>query len=229
MMVSLNKLLFVGLVAIGLLNTSCKKKADCVKDHIALGNWFSNETKKTAGRAPLGGYVFLYWIDEKGHACHGEPGKNAAQGPIIIRATSDSSFFAARENELIDEATLARWQEIDFDRSTYNSSGLHFVQYDNVTWRSSRDSIVSKNKAEQFFSSTQIADLSRPFCYSPTFKDIPGSYYGGFLISPSDSLKEANKDCGCKQKKFPVNAEMTVEELDKISLINITHGLDASE
>ncbi len=216
-------------LALALMSAACKKKAECVKDHVAMGNWFNDETKKSAGKDALGGYIFLYWIDDKGHACHGEPGKDAAPGPIILRASGDSTFFAARTNDMIDDATLSRWQEIDIDRNNYRSTGLHFVQFDNVTWRTTRDRVVSKNKAEQFFSATQVADLSRPFCFSPVFKDIPGSYYGGFLVAPSDSLIAANKDCGCKVKKSPMSADMATEELEKISLVNLTHGLDASE
>ena len=56
---------------------------------------------------PIGGVIYLYWLDENGKICHGTPGSGAGEGPIILYPEGWSGLFSTEDSgEVVSDEQL---------------------------------------------------------------------------------------------------------------------------
>ena len=182
---SMHKLLF--LMCIALLITGCSSvKTGLVvpnaQNIIALDNfWFniegtqiSNSERTIPEIDPIGGYLFLYWIDENGNVCHGEPGISGQPGAVDFFAYKSRAYDLSTQNAIITLAQMKDFQNIPYTLSqyisSYKTSGKHFVQYGNTMWRIRDDGSTILDRVSVVFSIPLVISIDTTntiFPYSP--------------------------------------------------------------
>jgi hypothetical protein len=211
-----------------ILNFSCDN--NCPLNKVTLNDFWIETTNQTISLDPLGGYIFLYWVDNNGNACHGEPGVNGQPGPIVIKAFSQQAWDAAQTNSFISEEQLKQWQEFIYANEKYRVSGYHFAQFDNIIWRNRADGRVIMDRTFHSFSKPVIVNLENTVCLSPVYfaKDGNCAKYNGMLIPQIITGNQQHPTIGLS-RSFPQNSSLNENVLMNYCILKLPHGLEISE
>ena len=191
--------------------------ANCGENTIFLNLWFGvGEDKTKTNVDPIGGYLYLYWIDDQGQICHGEPGVNGQPGPAVLIAWTDESYLAIEDGSIITEDQLTDMQTIHFDGENYDGTGLHFAQVAIWKWRASETGIGFSDPGSNFYSIPEVVNVDGEFCLMPVMaKNYSECLMGAGLQPPDPSsfLEESGSEPGvCQTRVQPVSLNMTIEE-----------------
>jgi hypothetical protein len=111
--------------------------AMCDEPSVDLTRWWSDVPPEDTANIqidPVGGWIFLYWIDDDGVVCHGEPGVSGWPGPLALFASN----VRVRRGDTIPASMLPSLQQIEFSPGSYDAPGPHLAQFGNAIWRSRR-------------------------------------------------------------------------------------------
>ena len=189
--------------------------AACGENTIYLNMWYGvREDEPDVD--PIGGYLYLYWIDENDQICHGVPGISGQPGPEVILAWTDESYEAIKDGSIITEDQLTDMQRIPFDGGSYDGMGLHFAQYANWKWRITETGYGFSDPGSFFHSIPEVVDIQGEFCLMP----IMASYYpdclagsGMQLSDPSSLGLGSDSESGvCQVRVQPVQIKMPISE-----------------
>ena len=86
------------------------------------GNGVSPEDRTIPEIDPIGGYLFLYWIDDQGNACHGQPGVSGQPGAIYVDAFQQQAYDLANQKGIITTSQLVEFQKIPYRIDSYVSA-----------------------------------------------------------------------------------------------------------
>ncbi len=234
-------LVILCLFSISLIFTKCNRKeyktlaealiAGCGDYKVFLSTWYSQHESSEIKVDPLGGKIYMYWIDETGCACHGEPGVSGQLGPAVIDAYNPESLIAANEGRIISLEQMEELQEISFNMGDYKAKGMHFVQFNNIIWRYRESGEVLDTKDYLHFSIPSIVSLDNKFCLAP-LTAAPFVNCGISSISPiPDSIEvyTGQHPTKCKKRMQPISLEMTNDERLNYCLLLLENGLSVTE
>jgi hypothetical protein len=99
---------------------------------------------------PVGGILLVYWLDEDGRICHGEPGISGQPGAVSI---VDSDAIEILTGMYSKGKTMGKW-ELDlyqknshYDFSGYDGTGSHLMHFEPRLWRIRSDEKIIKGGA----------------------------------------------------------------------------------
>jgi hypothetical protein len=209
---------------------------------ISLGGfWFNSEgngvspaDRVAQERDPIGGSLVLYWIDDKGNVCHGQPGVSGQPGPVEVKAFQQQAYDSYILKANITTTQLVDLQKIPYRVDSYVSktqaSGLHFVQYGNFMWRNRNDGSASLLKDTVFFSVPLIISVNIThtlFPYYPDKQNICDS--GAFSLPSLPPLKLGQDPNMCLTRTFPSAESMTYQDSLSYCLIKLPQGMNVTE
>jgi hypothetical protein len=205
---------------------------------ISLGGfWFniegggvSSANKTIPEIDPIGGYLFLYWVDNQGNVCHGQPGVSGQPGAIYVNAFQQQAYDLSTNSANITPAQLVDLQKIPYRFDSYVSgtqaSGLHFVQYGNVMWRSRADGTASRYKGTVFFSVPLIISVDTTHTLFPYYPDKQNICNSETLPLPSfpttGPAQDPNK---CATRAFPSVDSMSYQDSLSYCLVKLPQGM----
>lgn len=105
---------------------------------VDLSNWWQDVP---AGRDvtidPIAGGLYLYWLDENGTICHGNPGISGQPGALVLVNYSKIGQLrdTMRSGESITIHELRWLQNESYSLTGYDGNGAHLIQYGNQIWR----------------------------------------------------------------------------------------------
>ena len=206
-------------------------QADCGEHKIFLSSFYNSvEDKSQIAIDPIGGYLFLYWVDEDGNCCHGDPGVSGQPGPFVVSAFLPEAYSAAVNNRILGAEQLQAFQEIPFSVDNYSASGIHFVQFDNTVWRSREDGQALQNKMLHYFSTPGIVSLDLEFCFFPVYAN--GEHrctnHSGMLL-PNLVGGPNQHPSICRTRALPTSISMSWEERLNYCVLSLPHGLEIYE
>lgn len=212
-----------------IVNSSCNSTTDCNINKVTLTDFYQDTNVPNIAVDPLGGYIFLYWIDSNGNVCHGEPGVNAQPGPIVISAFSQEAYTAAQSNSVFTEDQLRQYQDYIYSNANYHVSGFHFAQFDNVIWRSRSDGKVFMDRMNHYFSKPVIVNVENAMCLRPVYSsaDQQCGRYTGIMI-PSVVNGGQHPTIGLSRTQ-PLNNSLSDAELMNYCVTKLPHGLEIVE
>jgi len=209
---------------------------------ISLGGfWFNSEgagvapaDRITQPRDPIGGYLFLYWVDDQGNVCHGQPGVSGQPGPVYIKAFQQQAYDLAVQTAAITTTQLVDLQKSPYRIDSYISktkaSGLHFVQYGGVLWRDRNTGSGYWDRSQIIFSVPLIISVDTShtlFPYYPAQQDTCNS--GAFPL-PSSPYQKLDQDPGkCLTRTLPGAESMTYPDSLKYCLVKLPQGMNGTE
>lgn len=214
-------LLVLSLLAGGCTTTAFLTEAAldrCGTNTVYLNRWQANiPDKPTIDNDPVGGYLLVYWVDDAGNACHGEPGANGQTGPAQIRAYRPQLDTLAARGSPITEEQLKTFQEIPVSFDHYAGSGLHFVQFYNTFARSRADgTILDTRQHGAAVSIPMVAEIGNNACMAPVaFRaalEVPASV---------GTLQGAN---WCRVRAEPSGAAMSEDNRKRYDVLNLPQG-----
>jgi hypothetical protein len=216
------------LVITFIFNISCDNQ--CPLNKVTLTNFWHETTNQTIGMDPIGGYIFLYWVDNNGNACHGEPGVSGQPGPVVIKAFSQQAYDAAQSNSFISEEQMKQFQEFIYANEKYHVPGYHFAQFDNIIWRNRADGKVFMDRGFHSFSKLLIVDAENTVCLTPVYAaaDENCAKYNGILLPNIFNGNQQHPSIGLL-KSFPMNNSLSENELMNYCVLKLQHGLEISE
>jgi hypothetical protein len=101
---------------------------------------------------PIGGALYLYWLDENGKICHGTPGSDAGEGPMILYPEGWSGLFSTEDSggvvsdEQLKQKKIFKFFGGSYDSANnYNSNGAHILQYFGYFFRIRADGTIFRN------------------------------------------------------------------------------------
>ena len=194
------------------------------------GNGVSPEERTIPEIDPIGGYLFLYWIDDQGNACHGQPGISGQPGAIYVNAYQQQAYDLADQKGTITAAQLIEFQKIPYRIDSYVSaaqaSGRHFVQYGNVIWRLRADSSAYLYRGTVVFSIPLIISVDTTntlFPYHPDKQNnICSSQTAPLPSFPSTPGQDPDK---CSTRSFPSTDSMSYQDSLSYCLVNLPQGM----
>jgi hypothetical protein len=194
------------------------------------GNGVSQADRTVMESDPIGGYLFLYWIDDKGNVCHGQPGVSGQPGPVYIKAFQQQAFDLSQQNSIITTTQLVDFQKIPSRIKSYvlgaNISGLHFVQYGNVIWRDRNDGSTAFFKGNVFFSVPLVISVDTTNTLFPYYPDKQNICNSEGLPLPSVSTTGLGQDPNmCATRVFPGVDSMKYQDSLNYCLIKLPQGL----
>ena len=209
---------------------------------ISLGGfWFNSEgggvspaDRITQPRDPIGGSLFLYWVDDKGNVCHGQPGVSGQPGPVYVNAYQQQAFDLSDQSANITTTQLVELQKAPYRIDSYVSmtkaSGLHFVQYGDVLWRDRSSGSGYMDRSQVIFSVPLIISVDTTntlFPYYPDMQNICNS--GGFPLPSPPPLKLGQDPDMCLTRAFPSANAMSYQESLSYCLVKLPHGMNWTE
>ena len=234
---------FMSVIFACVLLTACTQKgkqqdwiralmASCGEHTVFLNAWWSkyNDTSQPE-MDPLGGYLYLYWIDEDGNACHGEPGVSGQPGPEQVLVFVEDVYNIENENGEISPNQLEKFQVIPFDLGSYTEEGLIFAQFANWFWRDREDGKIYRFTSDPIYSIPEIVSLDAEFCLVPVAPisiECARSADGMALPNPDDLFTDEpdqHPDM-CKIRILPVTFSLSESERLNYCLVKLPHGLD---
>jgi len=184
---------------------------------------------------PIGGQLFLYWIDEAGNVCHGQPGVSGQPGPTVFPAYHEDAILLARENSVITTDQMRSFQTIPYDIdgyiTRYHASTLHFVQYGNGIWRSRDDGSTFVDASTIIFSVPLVISVETTNAIYPYH---PGDRSDCSLhdrlpapspvVPPLGTPTEPGQDPEmCRRLAMPTSSSMSYSESMNYCLANLLH------
>jgi len=207
------------------------------EDVISLGGfWFNVEgggvsaaDKITPQYDPIGGYLFLYWLDDKGNVCSGQPGVSGQPGAVYVAAFKQQARDLANTGAAITSSQMMEFQKIpyrvDSYRTTTQASGYHFVQYGNNLIREREDGKVYRISAGGLaFSVPQILSLDTTNTLFPMHPDKQVKCFQDVVPLPDLGRPAGQNPEMCGTRALPVSDSMSYPESVKYCLINGPHG-----
>jgi hypothetical protein len=199
------------------------------------GNGISPADRIAQERDPIGGSLFLYWIDDNGNVCHGQPGVSGQPGPVYVRTFQQQAYDLFIQNANITTTQLVDLQKIPYRVDSYVSktqaSGYHIVQYGNVMWRNRSDGSATNLRDIIYFSVPLILSVGTThtlFPYYPDQQNICNS--GGPLKLPSLSPPELGQDPNmCATRAFPKADSMNYQDSLGYCLTKLPQGMNWTE
>lgn len=207
---------------------------------ISLGGfWFNIEgggvsqtDKITPNYDPIGGYLFLYWIDDKGNVCSGLPGVSGQPGAAYVKAFKQQAWDAANRNETITDSQMLDLQKIPYSISLYltdtQASGPHFVQYGNRVIRSRDNGIVYRlGSSELAYSVPLVMSVDTTntlFPYHPDKQVHCNDESGGVHLPSLDTRPTGQNPDMCMTRALPAATSLNYQESLNYCLINLPKG-----
>ena len=160
--------------------------------NVDLSNWWQDVP---AGRDvtidPLAGGLYLYWLDENGTICHGNPGISGQPGALVLVNHSKigqlRDIMRTGESITIDE--LRMLQNDSYPLRGYDGNGAHLIQYRNQIWR--------EGSVGQVFEDYTAIQTSFPIeLFLGEDYISPGS------VKPVAMLKMNGYNCGCTESGY---------------------------
>ncbi|MES1157197.1 MAG: hypothetical protein ABUL73_05405 [Alphaproteobacteria bacterium] len=225
------RLRVVAVVCVCALAAQCKSTevltqaalASCGTSTAYLSGWWTNPPAQI-DHDPFGGYVFVYWIDNLGNVCSGDPGVSGQVGPAVIPAQTPAASAAIAANAPITQAQLTTFQEIPISYAHYSASGLHFVQFYSTAFRMRADGSIWTTKSNGVFGAPLVADLGHPACIAPiAFKANQASFL------PTAAPSGTQDPVRCRIKASPATTTMSDQELQAAHVMDLPHGGDIHE
>lgn len=225
------------------LSVSCKRQdqktlidvllAACGDYTIFLSSWYANvEDQSQIQIDPIGGYIFLYWTDEDGNACHGEPGVTGQPGPFVIPAYHQVAQSAGIGNDIVTNDQMEDLQVIPFNITGYPAKGMHFVQFDNVLWRMRQDGHAFRDGVSHHFSIPGIVSLDYEFCLAPVYA-FGITECASTLMMPLPNIplpdEPAQHPSMCRNRLMPTSLSMSAEERLNYCVLRLPHGFEITE
>lgn len=194
------------------------------------GNGVSQADRTVPEIDPMGGYLFLYWIDDKGNVCHGQPGVSGQPGPVYVNAFQQQAYDLSKQN-----ANITTTQQVDFQKIPYRvdsyvsgtqASGLHFVQYGNVMWRDRKDGSASIYNGTVFFSVPLIISVDNTQTLFPYYPDKQNICNSETLPLPSYPTTGLGQDPNmCATRTFPSVDSMNYQDSLSYCVIKLPQGM----
>lgn len=209
--------------------------ASCGEHTVFLNAWWSNvDDQSQIEMDPMGGYIYLYWIDEDGCVCHGDPGVSGQPGPELVLAFIGDVYDIAYEHAEISSSQLDQFQVIPFDLGSYTAEGLHFTQFANWFWRIRDDGKVFRDTPNSRYSIPEIVSLNVEFCLFPIYAygqpecgqsrgmPIPSGVIllDGLLDGPDQHPDK------CMKRVMPDTFSLSVSERLNYCLLSLPDGSD---
>jgi len=218
------------LIASGCTTTEVLKDAalySCGTNTVYLSGWWTN-APDVIERDPIGGYQLVYWVDDAGNACHGDPGRNGQVGPASMNAFKPKAYELADNSSSITEEQLKAFQEIPVSLDNYSGSGLHFVQFLSTIWRNRSDgSTYRVRPLDAAVSIPTITEIGSKACIAPVAFRFPMT---AFLPSPDPVTSQDSQDPNrCKVRAIPSDGTMSEEDRKQYDVFNLTHGTEPFE
>lgn len=194
--------------------------AACGTSTVFMSSWFAQvPAGSVIENDPIGGYQFVYWVDDAGNACHGDPGRNGQVGPAVIAAQLPAARNAAAAQAVITPQQLTAFQEIPVAFANYAASGPHFAQFNNTLWRSRGDGKGFSTRSGGVMSIPAVTSIGSNACFGPVAFKVVQTL---FLPSP---LPATGQDLGrCRVRAMPSGATMTEADLKKFDVSTLPHG-----
>ncbi len=181
---------------------------------------------------PIGGYLFLYWVDDMGNVCHGQPGVSGQPGAVYVSAFRQQAFDLSSQGAVITPTEMQDFQKIPYRTDAYTAngqvSGLHFVQYGNVMWRNRSSGSTSQFRDFIHFSvplSISVDTTNTLFPYFPDMQQACSKNMGIPLPSFPGTPSGQNPTM-CGTRAFPATASMSYRDSLGYCLINLPQGLN---
>ncbi len=189
-------------------------------------------TVQTPSVDPLGGSLFIYWVDDKGNVCHGQPGVSGQPGPYEIPVYAPAALTAAQQTAVISNEQLLAYQEAGFDISPYlndfKPTGLHFVQFAGWMWQDRQTQKTYLDKAKLFFSLPQTGAVNKPFCFLPAYPANGGVCDTKAALQPNAAYITTQHPTLCQKRAFPNTDVSLAEERVNYCLSALPHGLETT-
>jgi hypothetical protein len=204
---------------------------------ISLGGfWFNIEgggvsqaDKITPQYDPIGGYLFLYWLDDQGNVCSGQPGVSGQPGAVYVSAFKQQARDLANTGATITSSQMMDFQKIPYRVASYmastQASGYHFVQYGNNLIRTRDDGKVYRISAGGLaFSVPLMISLDTTNTLFPMHPDKQVKCSQDFVPLPDLGRPQGQNPDMCGTRALPVSDSMSYPESIKYCLINLPHG-----
>jgi hypothetical protein len=206
-------------------------QANCGEHKVFLSSFYNGvEDKSQIAIDPIGGSLFIYWLDEDGNCCHGDPGVSGQPGPFMVSAFLQEAYSAAGNNRILTSEELQAFQKIPFSVDNYSASGMHFVQFDNTMWRRRDDGLAFQEGGNHFFSTPGIVSLDLEFCFFPVYANGEDrcTNYSGLLLPNFVSGPNQHPNI-CKTRALPTSISMSSDERLNYCVLSLPHGLEINE
>ncbi len=195
------------------------------------GNGVSPADRTVPEIDPIGGYLFLYWIDDKGNVCHGQPGVSGQPGAVYVNAFQQQAYDLSIQQANITTTQLVDFQKIPYRFDSYVSeaqvSGLHFVQYGNVLWRSRKDGSAFRYTGTIYFSVPLIISVDTTHTLFPYFPDKQRVCNSETLpLPPLPTTKLGQDPNMCAVRTFPTADSMSYPDSLSYCLIKLPQGMN---
>ncbi len=216
-------------LVLGLFSGGCETMAvlkdsalySCGTSTVYLSGWWSNvQDKPSIEVDPMGGYQFVYWIDDSGNVCHGNPGSNGQPGPAVINTYKPQAYALAGNATSITAEQLKAFQEIPVPYDNYAGAGMHFVQFYNTLWRKRADGKTYQLRSDGMSSIPNVIELGNKACVAPVAFQTEMMAFIPLLLSPA-SAQSPDK---CKVRAMPVTVTMSEDDRKKYDVANLPHG-----
>ena len=199
---------------------------NCGTSTVYLSGWWSNlQDKPSIESDPMGGYRFVYWVDDGGNVCHGNPGINGQPGPAVITTYKPQAYAAAISGAVITTEQLNAFQEIPAPYDNYSAAGLHFVQFYNTLWRQRADGKTYQLRSPGMSSIPNVIEVGSKSCVAPV---ALRAAMMAFLPSPLSSADGQSPD-KCRVRAMPAAGTMGEVDRKGYDVINLPHGDEVYE
>lgn len=195
------------------------------------GNGVSPADRTVPEMDPIGGYLFLFWIDDKGNVCNGQPGVSGQPGAVYVNAFQQQAYDLSNQKANVTTTQLVDFQKIPYRVASYVSatqaSGLHFVQYGNVMWRIRKDGSAFIYKSTVFFSVPLIMSVDTTNTLFPYYPDKHNIGNSESLPLPSFPTTGPRQDPNrCATRAFPSADSMNYQDRLKYWLTKLPEGMN---
>ncbi len=198
----------------------------CGTSTVYLSGWWSNVQDKSAISVdPIGGYQFVYWLDDAGNVCHGNPGSNGQPGPVVINAYKPQAYALAGNGSSITTAQLNAFQKIPVFLNNYAGSGLHFAQFYNTLWRTRANGKTYQIRLDGMSSIPNVIEVGNKSCIAPVAFSTEMMAFIPSLLS-SSTAQSSDK---CKVRAMPVALILSEKERKGYDVSNLPHGNEVYE
>lgn len=196
--------------------------AACGSSTVYLNGWYAGVADPAAvENDPIGGYQLVYWVDDAGNACHGDPGRNGQPGPAAIVGYRSQARAAAQTQAVITPEQLRQFQEIPLSLAYYSGSGPHFAQFYNTIWRSRADGTTFQSNSAGVMAIPELVEIGSKGCTAPIAFRVPQ-----VLPLPSMAPSSTQDPVRCKVRARPSATAMSEAECKAADVFALPHGTE---
>ena len=194
--------------------------AACGSSTVYLNGWYAGVADPAAvENDPIGGYQLVYWIDDAGNACHGDPSRNGQPGPAAIIGFRSQARAAAQTQAVITLEQLRQFQEIPLSLAYYSGSGPHFAQFYNTIWRSRADGTTFQSNSAGVLAIPDVVEIGSKACTAPIAFRVPQ-----VLPLPSMAPSSTQDPVRCKVRARPSGPAMSEAERKAANVFSLPNG-----